>query len=460
MSDKHFHFLGGRARSRSERAPVRWERRPWGQLRWKSALLALVAASPQALAQDDHGRTYVIRCGRIETGTGEVLERAAILVENGVIRGVGYDLEVPVGTPEIDARAWTVTPGFVHPSSELGQDRQRSAGNQAEQVAHTTFYPFEKGFRDALEEGFTTLCLPAARGRTSGLQGTSAIVQPTGGDGEAEEGATLVEKNVFFAMSFNTRTNEKDQLRKALEKVDEAIQKLDEAKAKWEEKQKKDKEKADKKKEEEKKEGEEKAEEKKAEEKKEEEGFKPPRVDDKTEALWGWVRGTYPALVTIGRAADYLHWTDLLSKRNLRSAFQVEGSDCYLVADRLGKAGATVLLDPDVTTYPLTAEKLNLPAFFERAGARVGFVPSRNLKDYRLAVAEVVRQGFPREKAVAAMTSVPSEAMGIAEHYGSIQEGRFADLAFFDGDPFEIGTEIRAVMVRGKMHRQNEETSR
>lgn len=431
----------------------------------KLALLTFFVCGSASYAQSD---VFIVRCGRIETGTGEVFERGAILVENGVIKAVGYDFEAPLGAREIDARRFHVVPGFVHPTSALGQDRQRSAGNQAEQRGHDSFYPYTTVFRDALKEGFTTLALQPAGPGWSGLGGLSSVVQPTGGDGKSEPGAEIKERDVQLVLTMQTQGGDKDLLRKGFEKVEEAIQKLDEAQKKWDEKQKKAKEKEKKdegKKEEEKKEGEGSKEEPKKDEPKKEEAkkeekkedvFEPPKVDDKTSTLWGWIKGEYPALVRLGRAADYLHWVDLIKDRKLRVAFEIDGSDSYQVADRIGKAAALVLLDPQITTYPLTSERLNLPAYFDGAGARVGFTPTRSFEAYRIAVADVVKYGFPREKAIAAMTSIPAEALGIDAHYGSIQVDRFADLLFFEGDPFEIGSKLHSVMIRGEMKFESE----
>jgi imidazolonepropionase-like amidohydrolase len=427
----------------------------------RAALAALFAAAPTGFAAERPDDVWVIRCGRIETGTGEVIERGAILVEHGVIKAVGLDIEAPLGAREIDARRFTVVPGFVHPTSGIGQDRQRSSGNQAEQRAHDSFYPYDEAFHDALEHGFTTLALQPASQGWLGIAGLSAVVQPTGGDGKKSAGAALIEKDVQLVFTMNSSQQDKDLLRKGFEKVDEAIAKYDEAVKKWEEKQKKAKEKKEEpKKEEEKKEGEAPKEEAKKEEpkkeEKKEEVFEAPKVDDKTSTLWGWVKGSYPALVRMNRAADYLHWVEVVKERKLRVAFELEASDSYLVADRFGKAGALVLLDPQIVTYPLTSERLNLPAFFERAGAKVGFTASRRFEDHRLRVAQVVKAGFPREKAIAAMTSVPAAALGIEDRYGSIQPGRFADLVFFDGDPFEIGSKVSSVMIRGQMKFESE----
>ncbi|MBL8899325.1 MAG: amidohydrolase family protein [Planctomycetes bacterium] len=432
----------------------------------RAALAALFAAAPTGFAAERPDDVWVIRCGRIETGTGEVIERGAILVEHGVIKAVGLDIEAPLGAREIDARRFTVVPGFVHPTSGIGQDRQRSSGNQAEQRAHTSFYPYYEAFHDALEQGFTTMALQPASQGWLGIAGLSAIVQPTGDDGKKSAGAALLEQDVQLVFTMNSNQQDKDLLRKSLEKVDEAVAKYDEALKKWEEKQKKAKEKKEEpkkeepKKEEEKKEGEAPKEEAKKEEpkkdEKKEEVFEAPKVDDKTSTLWGWVKGSYPALVRMNRAADYLHWLEVVKERKLRVAFELEGADTYLVADRFGKAGAIVLLDPQVVTYPLTSERLNLPAFFERAGATVGFVPSRRFEEHRHRVAQVVKAGFPREKAIAAMTAIPAASLGIDDRYGSIQPGRFADLVFFDGDPFEVGSQVRKVMIRGTMKFESE----
>ena len=62
-----------------------------------------------------------------------------------------------------------------------------------------------------------------------------------------------------------------------------------------------------------------------------------------------------------------------------------------------------------------------------------------------------------RDAALAAMTLVPAEVLRIDEQVGSIEAGKSANLLFLDGDPFEAGTEIKAVMLEGELTFMDEE---
>jgi prepilin-type processing-associated H-X9-DG protein len=41
--------------------------------------------------------------------------------------------------------------------------------------------------------------------------------------------------------------------------------------------------------------------------------------------------------------------------------------------------------------------------------------------------------------------------MGLGERLGSLSAGKDANILFFDGDPFEPGTELEAVMLEGEV---------
>lgn len=415
------------------------------QRRIAGMFLAVVATVSMARADE----TWVIRCGRIETGTGQVIEGGTILVVDGVIRAVGRDLEVPVGAHELDARSLTVTPAFVYVGAAYGQDRSRSSGNSADDRAETTFYPYVRNYQQRVREGIVTLSLESAS-RISGIGGMAAVVRVTGENGSSRPGAVLHGTDTYLKIGGSRWTTEKDTIRKGFEKVDESIQKLEEAKKKWEEKQK----------EKEKKEKEKKDDEKKSEEKKEEpkEEFKPPRVDDKTAVLWRWEKKEIQALVELDGAGSYLHWKQVLGERDVRYCYYLgDGVDHYRVADSIHSDGVPVLMLANVGSYPGTANLLNAPAVFEQAGCEVGFTPSEagfrsaGPEQWRFQVAQVVKAGFPREKAIGAMSRVPAKVLGVDSEIGSIEPGRLADLILWTGDPLDVRSEIDRVLVAGRV---------
>ena len=46
-------------------------------------------------------------------------------------------------------------------------------------------------------------------------------------------------------------------------------------------------------------------------------------------------------------------------------------------------------------------------------------------------------------------TEEAAKILGIADHYGSLDAGKTADLVLYDGDPFEHKTHVTAVLVNG-----------
>jgi imidazolonepropionase-like amidohydrolase len=52
-------------------------------------------------------------------------------------------------------------------------------------------------------------------------------------------------------------------------------------------------------------------------------------------------------------------------------------------------------------------------------------------------IQRMIRHGLTPAEALAAATSTAAEALGLAEHIGTVAEGKFADLLIVDGDPLQ-----------------------
>ena len=68
------------------------------------------------------------------------------------------------------------------------------------------------------------------------------------------------------------------------------------------------------------------------------------------------------------------------------------------------------------------------------------------LEGARLAV----RHGLSTRKALAAITRIPAEIIGLGKSVGTIAPGKRADLVVLSGDPFEFTTRILAVLSNGR----------
>src|SRR3972149_9284764 len=81
------------------------------------AVLATLAALE---ALTDAPDSYAVTGARILVGTGEVIENGVLVVDDGLIVGVGQRLDVPEGAWVIDAAGKTVYPGFIDALGSLG----------------------------------------------------------------------------------------------------------------------------------------------------------------------------------------------------------------------------------------------------------------------------------------------------------------------------------------------------
>ena len=59
--------------------------------------------------------------------------------------------------------------------------------------------------------------------------------------------------------------------------------------------------------------------------------------------------------------------------------------------------------------------------------------------------------GLPREEAFKAITRYPAEIFGVGDKLGTVEAGKIANLIVTDGDPLEITTQIRHVIVAGRV---------
>jgi len=73
--------------------------------------------------------------------------------------------------------------------------------------------------------------------------------------------------------------------------------------------------------------------------------------------------------------------------------------------------------------------------------------PGRTLADQ---AGRAIRGGLPFEQALAAVTSVPANALGLQDRIGTVEVGKDADLVLWSGAPFELTSRVQAVWVSGE----------
>jgi imidazolonepropionase-like amidohydrolase len=95
-------------------------------------------------------------------------------------------------------------------------------------------------------------------------------------------------------------------------------------------------------------------------------------------------------------------------------------------------------------------------ATLRRAGITVAlqsgyetYVPKTRVVLFEAGVAAA--NGLSFTDALATITIDAARILGIANRVGSLEAGKDADLALFDGDPFEYTTHVTTVIINGQV---------
>jgi hypothetical protein len=149
---------------------------------------------------------------------------------------------------------------------------------------------------------------------------------------------------------------------------------------------------------------------------------------------------------------------DLLSLLRIAREFHftptvVGGQEAYKVREELAAAKVPVILGPLTTGAddrgPESTEVIwNQPGLLHQAGVPFALSGGHLLDQARFAV----RYGLPADAALEAVTRTPARLLGVDNRVGTVAVGRDADLLALDGDPLELTTSIRWVLVDGKTY--------
>jgi imidazolonepropionase-like amidohydrolase len=185
---------------------------------------------------------------------------------------------------------------------------------------------------------------------------------------------------------------------------------------------------------------------------------KRPARDLRLEALGRALDGTQPLLITAHRAQDILAALRLAREFNL--SIILDGcADAHLLLDEIKAAGHPVILHPTMARAGDDTQNLAMDtaAKLRHAGIRFAiqsgyesYVPKTRVVLFEAAVAAGKGLGF--EGALAAVTIDAARILGIADRTGSLEPGKDADLALFDGDPFEYTTNVVGTVIDGRLH--------
>jgi imidazolonepropionase-like amidohydrolase len=400
------------------------------------SLLSLLVAAAFAAAT---GQTVALVGGTLHPVSGPDVANGTIILRDGKIAAMGAGIEVPAGAKVVDVKGRHVYPSLFPPLTELGLTEISSVRAT---VDTTELGEINPQARADFAMNFDSELLPVAR--SAGI--LVAGVTPIGGivsgslaamklDGWTREDATLRAPAAIVVrwpdLAIDRSPAARISVRLQEKRRDEALEKLKnvfaEARAYARAK----------------------AAEGKA-------GIPRHDQDPKLEALLPALEGQLPVIVVAQRVAQLrgaLAWARE-EKLNLVLAGARDG---WRVADEIAKANVPVIVEQpiELPTRPDEPYDANFASagVMAKAGVRLAFTDGSNASNTRNLphqAAAAVAFGFPREKAVAAMTLEPARILGVADRIGSLEPGKDATVIVTDGDILDLRTHVLAAWLDGR----------
>jgi imidazolonepropionase-like amidohydrolase len=383
-------------------------------MRILTLLFAALLLVPSTTAQ------VAVKGDIVYTMAGEPLKNGIVLVRDGKIERVGR-FAIPDGYMVMEAAV--VTPGLIDAHTVVGlagylnqsddQDQvERSAPIQPELRAMDAYNP-----REALVEwvrGFGVTTLHTGHGPGVLVSGQTMIIKTTGNDvsesviePQAMVAVTLGDGARAASGSPGTRSKMIAMLRSELLKA----RAYDAEKGR----------------------------------------------DLRLEAFKAVLDGEMRMLITVERAHD------ILTTLRLAEEFDIDivldsASEAYLVADQIKAAGVPVITHPTMArhggeranaTFEAAAHLRDAGIPFALQSGFEAYVPKTRVILFEAGVAAA--NGLTFEEALASITIDAARLLGIDGRVGSLEVGKDADIALYDGDPFEYTTHAIGVLIDGEV---------
>ncbi|HEX8176423.1 MAG TPA: amidohydrolase family protein [Pyrinomonadaceae bacterium] len=396
-------------------------------------IFALLMYGVTALSSQAAAQQVAVRGETVYTMAGEPIKDGVVLINNGKIERVGAASQIRIPASYRQLRARVVTPGLIDARSVVGlsgylnqptdqSQLELSAAIQPELRAFDAYDARERLVEWLRRFGITTVHTGHAPGAL--ISGQTMIVKTVG---DNVEQAVMVPTAMISATlgpsGFGqggkppgTRAKEMAMLRAEFLKAREYLNKQTTAK----------------------------------------EDQKPAR-DLRMEALASVLRREIPLLVSADRYQDII--TALRLQKEFGIKMVLDGAaEAYLVTDQIKAAGVPVIVHPTMERAGGESENLSMEtaAVLRRAGIPIAlqsgyetYVPKVRVVLFEAGVAAA--NGLSFTDALSAITIDAARILGISNRVGSLETGKDADVALFDGDPFEYTSHVTGVIVNGKV---------
>ncbi len=375
-----------------------------------------------------------IKNGTVHDGVHREGFQADILVEDGKIKAIGENLEIPGDAEVVDADGLQVYPGFVEAHGHIGLDGygigyEGMDYNEMNDILSPQMRgidgvkPMDPAFPKAAAAGVTCVC--TGPGSANVLGGTFTTIKTVGkrvDDMVVRDGVAMKcafgenPKRVYRDKKDSSRMTTAALLRETLFKAREYMEKKEAAG---------------------------------------DDISKRPAFDMKLEALLPVMRKEIPLKAHAHAAEDLFTALRIAREFDLKITLE-HVTEGHLIVEELVKENVPLAVGPTLgsaSKFELRNKSWTTPGVLAAAGCQVSIITDSPVipQEYLpLCAGLAVQAGMDPFAALQAITINPAKHAGIADRVGSLEAGKDADIVITDGCPFEVSAKVKHVFIDGK----------
>ncbi|MGI8641769.1 MAG: amidohydrolase family protein [Pyrinomonadaceae bacterium] len=180
-------------------------------------------------------------------------------------------------------------------------------------------------------------------------------------------------------------------------------------------------------------------------------------TDLRSDIMQKVVRREIPLLITAQRAQDIMTAIRIAKEFNIKIVLD-GAAEAFMILDKIKASGFPVIIHPTMFRAGGETESLSMETVSKLKAAGIpvalqsgfeGYVPKTRVVLFEAALAAA--NGLSKRDALATITIDAAKIIGLDKRIGSLEKNKDADIAMYDGDPFEYTTHCVGTIINGQV---------